>query len=61
MASAAIGDKAANIVPSDATAEIDLRTTPGADPDYLVKAIEAHICGRYHLVQTVPSDETVQP
>jgi acetylornithine deacetylase/succinyl-diaminopimelate desuccinylase-like protein len=58
MASAAIGDKAANIVPSDATAEIDLRTTPGADPDYLVKAIEAHIRGRgYHLVQTVPSDE----
>jgi acetylornithine deacetylase/succinyl-diaminopimelate desuccinylase-like protein len=58
MASAAIGDKAANIIPSDATAEIDLRTTPGADPDYLVSAIEAHIRGRgYHLVQTVPSDE----
>ena len=58
MASAAIGDKAANIVPSDATAEIDLRTTPGADPAYLVKAIEAHIRARgYHLVKTVPSDE----
>jgi acetylornithine deacetylase/succinyl-diaminopimelate desuccinylase-like protein len=58
MASAAIGDKAANIVPSDATAEIDLRTTPGADPAYLVNAIEAHIRGRgYHLVQAAPSDE----
>jgi len=58
MASAAIGDEAANIVPSGATAEIDLRTTPGADPDYLVSAIEAHIRGRgYHLVQTAPTDE----
>jgi acetylornithine deacetylase/succinyl-diaminopimelate desuccinylase-like protein len=58
MASAAIGDKAANIVPSDATAELDLRTTPGADPDYLVNAIEAHVRGRgYHLVEGAPSDE----
>jgi acetylornithine deacetylase/succinyl-diaminopimelate desuccinylase-like protein len=58
MASAAIGEKAANIVPSDATAELDLRTTPGADPDYLVNAIEAHVRGKgYHLVKGAPSDE----
>ena len=58
MAAAAIGDKAANIVPSDAAAEIDLRTTPGADPDYLVTAVQAHIRGRgYHLVQGEPTDE----
>jgi acetylornithine deacetylase/succinyl-diaminopimelate desuccinylase-like protein len=58
MAAAAIGDTAANIVPSDATAELDLRTTPGADPAYLVNAIEAHIRGRgYHLVQGAPSEE----
>jgi acetylornithine deacetylase/succinyl-diaminopimelate desuccinylase-like protein len=43
MAAAGIGDKAANVLPSHAVAELDLRTTPGAEPAYLVRALEAHI------------------
>jgi acetylornithine deacetylase/succinyl-diaminopimelate desuccinylase-like protein len=58
MAAAAIGDKAANIVPSHAIAEIDLRTTPGADPAYLIAAIEKHIRAKgYHLTKDEPTDQ----
>ncbi len=58
MAAAAIGDKAANIVPSRAVAEIDLRTTPGADPGYLIGAIETHIRAQgYYLAKGEPTDE----
>jgi acetylornithine deacetylase/succinyl-diaminopimelate desuccinylase-like protein len=58
MESAAIGDKGANIVPSKATAELDLRTTPGAGPDYLVGLIERHVRAQgYHLTPGEPSDE----
>lgn len=57
MQSAAIGDKGANIVPQQASAELDLRTTPEAPPEYLVKLIEAHVRARgYHLVPGAPSD-----
>lgn len=57
MQSAAVGDKGANIVPQQATAELDLRTTPEAPPDYLVKLIEDHVRARgYHLVQGAPTD-----
>src|SRR5215471_14935592 len=58
MAAASVGDKAANIVPSRAVAEINLRTTPGADPAYLFAAIEAHIRAQgYHLTKGEPGDE----
>jgi acetylornithine deacetylase/succinyl-diaminopimelate desuccinylase-like protein len=58
MAAAAIGDKAANILPSHAVAELDLRTTPGADPAYLVRALETHIARQgYHLVSDEPTSE----
>jgi acetylornithine deacetylase/succinyl-diaminopimelate desuccinylase-like protein len=58
MAAAAVGDKATNIVPSHAMAEIDLRTTPGADPAYLVGVLERHIVGQgYHLVRGEPTAE----
>jgi len=58
MAAASVGDKAANIVPSHAIAEINLRTTPGADPAYLVAAIEAHIRAQgYYLSKGEPTDE----
>jgi acetylornithine deacetylase/succinyl-diaminopimelate desuccinylase-like protein len=56
MAAAAVGEKAANIVPSHAIAEIDVRTTPGADPAYLVRALERHIAAQgYHLVRGEPT------
>jgi acetylornithine deacetylase/succinyl-diaminopimelate desuccinylase-like protein len=58
MESAAVGDKGANIVPSKAVAELDLRTTPGAGPSYLVGLIEKHVQARgYHLSNGEPSDE----
>jgi acetylornithine deacetylase/succinyl-diaminopimelate desuccinylase-like protein len=58
MQSAAIGEKAANIIPATATAELDLRTTPGANAAYLVDAIEKHIRAQgYHLVTGQPSDD----
>ena len=58
MASAAVGDKVANIVPHTAVAELDLRTTPDSDARYLGQRIEAHIRQQgYHLVKGQPSDE----
>ncbi|MDH6166919.1 acetylornithine deacetylase/succinyl-diaminopimelate desuccinylase-like protein [Variovorax boronicumulans] len=58
MASAAVGDKVANIVPDKAEAEMDLRTTPDSDAPYLGKLIEAHIVKQgYHLVKGAPTDE----
>ena len=57
MQSAAIGDKGANIVPHQATAELDLRTTPETPPDYLVRLIEEHVRSRgYYLTQREPTD-----
>ncbi|RYF62536.1 MAG: M20/M25/M40 family metallo-hydrolase, partial [Comamonadaceae bacterium] len=50
MASAAVGDKAANIVPDTAVAELDLRTTPDSNAVYLGQRVEAHIRQQgYHL------------
>ncbi len=58
MASAAVGDKVANIVPDKAVAELDLRTTPDSSAAYLGKLIEQHIVRQgYHLVKDAPTDE----
>ena len=58
MAAAAIGDKVANIVPSEAIAEIDLRTVPEADGRRLFDLVKAHIEAQgYHLVDSAPTDE----
>lgn len=57
MASAAIGAKAANIVPSEATAELDLRTTPEADGRHLFELLKTHIEKQgYHLTDGPPTD-----
>ena len=57
LQAAAVGDKAANIVPHQASAELDLRTTPEAPPDYLVKLIEDHVRARgYYLASGAPTD-----
>jgi acetylornithine deacetylase/succinyl-diaminopimelate desuccinylase-like protein len=58
MAAASIGDAAANVVPSDATAELDLRTTPETDGRRLFALIRAHIEAQgFHLVDGSPTDE----
>ena len=57
MASASIGAKAANVVPSDATAELDFRTTPETDGTRLFQLVRQYIEKQgYHLVDGPPSD-----
>jgi len=57
MASAAVGTKAANIVPSEAIAEIDIRTTPETDGRRLFELIKRYIEKQgYHLVDAPPTD-----
>jgi acetylornithine deacetylase/succinyl-diaminopimelate desuccinylase-like protein len=57
MQAAAIGEKGANIVPHRASAELDLRTTPEAPPEYLMKLIEDHVRSKgYYLVKDEPTD-----
>jgi acetylornithine deacetylase/succinyl-diaminopimelate desuccinylase-like protein len=58
MAAAAVGDKVANIVPSEAVAEIDIRTAPETDGRRLFELIKGHIEKQgYHLVDAAPTDE----
>jgi acetylornithine deacetylase/succinyl-diaminopimelate desuccinylase-like protein len=58
MAAAGVGAKAANIVPSEAVAEIDIRTTPANDGRQLFALLKRHIEQQgYHLVEGSPSDE----
>jgi acetylornithine deacetylase/succinyl-diaminopimelate desuccinylase-like protein len=58
MAAASVGEKASNIVPHQAIAEFDLRTTPESPPDYLFGLMKKHIEGQgYHLVPGQPTDE----
>lgn len=58
MAAAGVGAKAANIVPSEAIAEIDIRTTPTTDGRKLFELIKSHIEQQgYRLVEQAPTDE----
>ncbi len=57
MQAGAIGDKAANIIPHLAVAELDLRTTPEADTAYLTALLERHIKAQgWYLSQGEPTD-----
>jgi len=58
MAAASVGEKASNIIPHQAIAEFDLRTTPETPPEYLFGLVKAHIEKQgYHLVDGAPSDQ----
>jgi acetylornithine deacetylase/succinyl-diaminopimelate desuccinylase-like protein len=58
MAAASVGDKASNVIPHQAIAEIDLRTTPETPPDYLFGLLQKHVESQgYHLVKGPPTDE----
>jgi acetylornithine deacetylase/succinyl-diaminopimelate desuccinylase-like protein len=58
MSSASVGDKAANIIPHQATADFDLRTTPETPPEYLFGLLQKHVEAQgYHLVKGPPTDE----
>ena len=57
MAAAGVGALATNIVPSQAVAELDLRTTPETDGRRLYALVRAHIeSAGYHLVDGEPTD-----
>ena len=43
LASASVGDKAANVIPHQAVADLDLRTTPETPPDYLFGLPQKHV------------------
>jgi acetylornithine deacetylase/succinyl-diaminopimelate desuccinylase-like protein len=58
MAAASVGDKASNIIPHQAIADLDLRTTPESPPDYLFGLLQKHVQAQgYHLVKGPPTDE----
>jgi acetylornithine deacetylase/succinyl-diaminopimelate desuccinylase-like protein len=58
LAAGGVGADAANIVPSEAIAEIDLRTTPDTDGRRLFELVQRYIESRgYHLVERAPTDE----
>jgi acetylornithine deacetylase/succinyl-diaminopimelate desuccinylase-like protein len=58
LASATVGARAANIVPSEAVADLDLRTTPEADGRRLFELVRQHIQKQgYHLVDAPPTDD----
>jgi acetylornithine deacetylase/succinyl-diaminopimelate desuccinylase-like protein len=57
MAAASVGDKASNIIPHQAIADFDLRTTPEAPPEYLFGLLQKHVRAQgYHLVDGPPGD-----
>jgi len=58
MAAGGVGDKVATIVPAQAVAEIDLRTTVESDGAYLAGLVKDYIAGQgYFLVDRDPTDE----
>ncbi len=58
MAAASVGDKASNVIPHQAIAELDLRTTPEAPPEYLFSLLRKHVEGQgWHLVAGEPTDQ----
>jgi acetylornithine deacetylase/succinyl-diaminopimelate desuccinylase-like protein len=55
MASARTGDKASNVVPSTAIADIDIRLVKGIDPDTAVRRVIDHVRKQgYEVVETEP-------
>jgi acetylornithine deacetylase/succinyl-diaminopimelate desuccinylase-like protein len=57
FAAASVGAAAANVVPSEAVAEIDLRTTPETDGRRLFDLVRAHIERQgYHLIEGSPTE-----
>jgi acetylornithine deacetylase/succinyl-diaminopimelate desuccinylase-like protein len=59
LASANVGDGARNVVPTTATASIDIRLAPGNEPQRAVELVEAHIASQgYHIVREAPDHTT---
>jgi acetylornithine deacetylase/succinyl-diaminopimelate desuccinylase-like protein len=58
MQSANIGNMASNVIPTEATAVLDLRLVLGNDIDRQVQKLKSHIESKgYHVIDHEPSDE----
>ena len=56
MLSGWVGEKTRTIVPSSATAELDIRLVLESDPDHLIELVRNHIINEgYHIVDDEPS------
>lgn len=59
MESAAVGERARNVIPTSATASIDIRLAKGNDPEEMLDRVEAHVRSQgFHVVHEEPSLET---
>ena len=58
LASAGVGAEAKNVIPSEATASLDIRLVKGCDPEHMLDRIEAHLRKEgYHIVRAEPTPE----
>jgi len=58
LASADVGEASRNVVPSSATASIDLRLVAGQDPAAMIEVVRDHVAAQgYHLVDEAPTAE----
>ena len=59
MKSAAVGDAARNVIPTRATASIDIRLVAGNDPEAMLDLVEEHIRSQgFHIVRDDPDEAT---
>jgi acetylornithine deacetylase/succinyl-diaminopimelate desuccinylase-like protein len=59
MVSGAIGDAARNVIPTEATASLDIRLAKGNDPAAMLDLVRAHLEGLgYHVVEDEPDSAT---
>ncbi|MDY7092688.1 MAG: M20/M25/M40 family metallo-hydrolase [Acidobacteriota bacterium] len=59
MVSGAIGDAARNVIPTEATASLDIRLAKGNDPVAMLDRVQAHLEGLgYHVVADEPDGAT---
>ncbi|MEM9290723.1 MAG: M20/M25/M40 family metallo-hydrolase [Acidobacteriota bacterium] len=59
LESAEVGDRARNVIPTEAVASIDIRLAQGNDPNAMLDLVEAHIAGQgYHIVREDPDEAT---
>ncbi len=59
LAGGAVGDEARNVIPTEATASIDVRLVPDNDPAEMLDRIEAHVRRQgFHVVREPPDLDT---
>lgn len=59
LESAAVGEKARNVIPIEAAASFDIRLVKGNDPEGMIDVVEAHIRRQgYHIVREDPDEAT---